>query len=155
MKQKSSKFRDTAVSNMTVEQAVDASTNIKIEAVKVNPRPKPKNPTELGSDISSLFHDIDYQIEEGSRDADMGRRVYEVEGRKYRIRQANPYALWEVVCDKGGGSLPNELQGRFTDLNALEKALASWSARLSSKGSINKAHRAKLEEAGFFDEVEG
>ena len=152
MKQKSTKSPAMAASNMSVDQAIAASTDVKIEAVKVNKRPNIINPTELNSNATSLFEDLDYEIEEGTRDLDMGRRVYEVEGRKYRIRQANPYALWEVICDKGAGNnLPLELQGRFTDLNNLEKALAQWSSRLSAKGTINKAHRARLEEAGFFD----
>jgi hypothetical protein len=159
MKQKSSKSLGTGVgersdpiSKMSAEQAVEASTKLKVEVTRL-PKPVLKNPKTLGQEhLNEAFADFDFEIEEGARDNDMGRRVYEVEGVKYRIRQVNPHSLWEVVGDKSG-ALPAELQGRFTNVNELQRAMSQWQARKSARGSINKAHRAKLEEAGFFDEV--
>lgn len=154
MKQKSSKFQGTAaINSMTAEQAANASTNVKIETKKIYPVSR-KNPKTLGNEsVNESFADLDLELEDTGRDVDMGRRIYEIEGVKYRIRQCNPYALWEVVGEKGG-NVPFEVSGRFTSLHELETALSRLQAHRSARGSINKAHRQKLEDAGFFDRIE-
>lgn len=135
MKQKSSKPLDMDA-NITPEKAVTLSTNVKIETVKINPRPKMSNPKTLGDEsLEDLFNE--------SEDVpkDMGHRVYEVDGKKYRLRQVNPWAMWEVL---GTGPVPKELQGRFTNLNELQKALNQWEARSTHRGVIARKHKEAL-----------
>lgn len=138
MNRKSTKSQGMGVDNMTAEQAVIASTGLQITKEIENPRPKNVryNPRTLGQEfIGDLFTDVEDEQE------DMGRRVYEVNGKQYRLRQVNPWAMWEVV---GDGGIPNELKGRFTDLKALENALSAWQARDSHKGVIARKHKEKL-----------
>lgn len=147
MNQKSTKSPGTVVSNLSAEQAADLSTSIKIETKKLNSRNKPG--VRITENIDEHFEDIDAEIEaNGGRDVDMSRRVYEVNGKKFRIRQRNPWALWYIV---GNGPLPTALQGSFTNLQEVENALARWQAHESKKGSIAREYSEKLEEAGFFD----
>jgi hypothetical protein len=148
MSRKSASSRTMAVDKMTAEQAANASTNIKITTTRIN-EPRMANPKTLGNEsLNDLFEE-----QEDTKDNDMGRRIYEVDGIRYRIRQCNPYALWEVISDKGG-PVPQEIRGKFTNPQELQKALDILQAHRSAKGVINKRHREKLAETGFFDNKE-